>query len=558
MLYMALPYRSPLDIHIDPESGIIQFILPDDSVTIDTATEITYVSDGDEEVLSIGRTGENAFLNVVMSATAERLGVGVSSPGYEVDVAGDVNVASGSGYLIDGGAATGEYLRGNGTRFVSSSIQAGDLPSGIDAAKIGSGDVSNTEFGYLDGVTSALQTQLDAKLDANTPITGATKTKITYDADGLVTAGADLTASDLPSGIDATKIGGGSVSDTEFGYLDGVTSALQTQLDGKQSLDSTLTALASYNTNGLLAQTAADTFAGRTITGTSNQVSVSNGDGVSGNPTLSLPQNIHSGASPAFTGLTLSGLTSGGVLYAGASGVVTQDPSAFFYDATNDVLKLGNNAVATAWLSGIGASFMGNGGVHIITDATFQYYFYRSDVAGNLRGFIAQSTSFITYRQAVDNGIMQFQTDDNTGAVIENFRIRYNYFVINENASDIDVRIEGTSDANLFTTDAGNNTLSMGVAALSSTKLRIRSNGNTSATRGLLVEDSGGNALFEIRSDGGYRFKGGTVGLAQTGYAITNKSATRAFDCDSADLAVTNDVLGTLIDDLIAKGIIAA
>lgn len=59
-----------------------------------------------------------------------------------------------------------------------------------------------------------------------------------------------------------------------------------------QPADATLTALAAYNTNGILTQTAADTFAGRTITGTSNQISVSNGDGVSGNPTLSLPADV--------------------------------------------------------------------------------------------------------------------------------------------------------------------------------------------------------------------------------------------------------------------------
>jgi hypothetical protein len=46
-------------------------------------------------------------------------------------------------------------------------------------------------------ISNATQTALDGKVDENTAITGATKTKITYDAKGLVTAGADATTSDI-------------------------------------------------------------------------------------------------------------------------------------------------------------------------------------------------------------------------------------------------------------------------------------------------------------------------------------------------------------------------
>jgi hypothetical protein len=42
-----------------------------------------------------------------------------------------------------------------------------------------------------------LQTTLDGKVDENASITGATKTKITYDSKGLVTAGADATTADI-------------------------------------------------------------------------------------------------------------------------------------------------------------------------------------------------------------------------------------------------------------------------------------------------------------------------------------------------------------------------
>ena len=47
--------------------------------------------------------------------------------------------------------------------------------------------------------------QLATKITANTAITGGTKCKITYDAKGLVTSGADLVASDIPD-ISATYV----------------------------------------------------------------------------------------------------------------------------------------------------------------------------------------------------------------------------------------------------------------------------------------------------------------------------------------------------------------
>ena len=52
----------------------------------------------------------------------------------------------------------------------------------------------------------------------------------------------DLGASSITGSLDAAKIADGSVSDTEFQYLNGVTSAIQTQLDGKQASGAYITA----------------------------------------------------------------------------------------------------------------------------------------------------------------------------------------------------------------------------------------------------------------------------------------------------------------------------
>ena len=86
--------------------------------------------------------------------------------------------------------------------------------------------------------------------------------------------------------------------------------------DGVQPFSSTLDALSSFNTNGIMVQTDTSEFIGRTITGTASQVTVTNGDGVSGNPTISLPA---SGVSAA----TYGSATQVPVLAVNAQGVVT-------------------------------------------------------------------------------------------------------------------------------------------------------------------------------------------------------------------------------------------
>lgn len=68
-----------------------------------------------------------------------------------------------------------------------------------------------------------------------------------------------------------------------------------------------LTALGALNSSaGYLVQTAAATFTKRTLTGTSNQVVITNGDGTSGNPVFSLPQDIDTAASVTFGNLKLA------------------------------------------------------------------------------------------------------------------------------------------------------------------------------------------------------------------------------------------------------------
>ena len=103
----------------------------------------------------------------------------------------------------------------------------------------------------------------------------------------LSSIGGAVTTSQLPTGQDAAKIGDATVTTTKFLYLANVISDIQTQFTGKQATDSDLTALSGTATTGLYTVTGAGTSATRTITG-SAKLSVTNGDGVAGNPTLTV------------------------------------------------------------------------------------------------------------------------------------------------------------------------------------------------------------------------------------------------------------------------------
>lgn len=134
-----------------------------------------------------------------------------------------VNAVDLSGTNVTGTLAAARFPALSGAVTTTAGSLVTTLSAGINANKIADGSVSNTEFQYLDGLTGNIQSQIDS-------ITLA-------DGDyGDITVSSGGTVWTVDSGLNANKIGAGSVSNTEFSYLDGVTSALQTQLDGKVNL----------------------------------------------------------------------------------------------------------------------------------------------------------------------------------------------------------------------------------------------------------------------------------------------------------------------------------
>ena len=171
------------------------------------------------------------------------------------------------------------------TNIVNADIKAA---AAIDASKIADGSVSDAEFQRLDGLTSDIQTQLDLKAALASPALTGNPTAPTQSAgnnstrlattayvdnstasrdqlgeltDVTLASEADANyfiydnaasvwknkaisgaftstkegVTTLASGIDATKIADGSVTDTEFQYINTLSANAQTQIDTKAS-----------------------------------------------------------------------------------------------------------------------------------------------------------------------------------------------------------------------------------------------------------------------------------------------------------------------------------
>lgn len=89
--------------------------------------------------------------------------------------------------------------------------------------------------------------------------------------------------------------------------------------------------LADPGANGYVVRTALNTTTARTLTGTANQVIISNGTGVAGNSVFSLPQSIATTSFPQFAGLGLNTTagTAGQLKFGGTtSGIITVHPAA--------------------------------------------------------------------------------------------------------------------------------------------------------------------------------------------------------------------------------------
>jgi hypothetical protein len=145
---------------------------------------------------------------------------GAGAPSFRQLTSSDVPAGSGN-YIANGTTQqTSANFNISGTGVVGTSLSAGSLSLTTALSVANGGTGASTLTGLIKGNGTGAMTAAVAGTDfvaPNSAITGATKTKITFDAKGLVTAGADATTADIAPSTNrnyVTDIKAGVLSNT--------------------------------------------------------------------------------------------------------------------------------------------------------------------------------------------------------------------------------------------------------------------------------------------------------------------------------------------------------
>ena len=331
-------------------------------------------------------------------------------------------------------------------------------------------------------VSTAQQDALNGKVTANAAIVAATKTKITYDAKGLVTAGDILDAADMPTGINAANIGTGVVSSTEFGYLDGVTSAIQTQLNAKQATLVSGTNIKTINSTSLLGS--GDITISANPSGVAGAIQFSNGSAFASdaanlfwddtNNRLGVGTNAPTGKTQITESFTTTGNNYSAITFDGTlTSRATASDTIFGFRNTQSI-------VATALSQTI-----------IANDLSPDYTFFNANT-----NYIGLKVGGSSNTQNLGTAIWctQKTTAGNNGLAINPYNNRWAIGMTSATSNTI-------TGCDLI---LGLNGVGIGISGSNpTTRLQIQGSGSTSATTSLLVQNSAGVQALKV-SDNTY------------------------------------------------------
>ncbi len=165
--------------------------------------------------------------NPAGTGTVTQVIAGAGLSGGPITSSGTIAIAAAgvTDAMLASGAASSNTASALVKRDSSGNFVAGTITANL------TGNVTGNVTGSVSGTAASFTGNLagDVSGAQGSTAIGASKVTSAHILDG------EIVNADISSGaaIAATKVGGGLVSNVEFDYLDGVTSSLQTQLDGK-------------------------------------------------------------------------------------------------------------------------------------------------------------------------------------------------------------------------------------------------------------------------------------------------------------------------------------
>lgn len=251
-------------------------------------------------------TADNAPTTKMVITGDGKVGVGTTSPSAKFDVDGEIRIKGPANghvtFVPDGSAADVTYTW---PTTAASGVLTSNGSGGLSWVAAGATDADTSAIAALSGTGFGVRTAADTW--AQRSIAGSSTVSVT-NGDGV---SGNPTIDVIESGLTLDNLGGTlGVSKGGTGATDAATALSNL---GGQASDPDLTNLAGQSGTGISVRTAANTWTTRTIAGSST-ISVTSGDGVASNPTISVLEG----------GLTLGNLSGTLGLPKGGTGATTQ------------------------------------------------------------------------------------------------------------------------------------------------------------------------------------------------------------------------------------------
>lgn len=157
---------------------------------------------------------------------------------------------------------------------------------------------------------------------------------------------------------------------------------LATALAGFQPLSTQLSTLASFNSNGLITQTASGTFTSRSIAATSTKISITNGDGIAGNPSIDVVE----------ANLNIANMTGTLIATRGGTGQTTYTVGDILIGGASNTLNKISTSIAGSFLRSQGVAAAPQWSTLILPNSSTVGDILYSNSANNISGLTAVAT----------------------------------------------------------------------------------------------------------------------------------------------------------------------